>query len=60
MHRAFSLDTDSAMSSRGTRTRAKTKEYDMTAEHAVSCLCNELKCSVDKSGRLDDAKQIAS
>jgi len=32
----------------------------MTAEHAFSCLCDELKCSVDESGRLDDAKQIAS
>jgi hypothetical protein len=32
----------------------------MTAEHAFSCLCDELKRSVDESGRLDDAKQIAS
>jgi len=30
----------------------------MTTEHAFSCLCDELKHSVDKSGRLDDAKQI--
>jgi len=32
----------------------------MTAEHAFSCLCDELKHAVDESGRLDDAKQIAS
>jgi len=56
----FSLDTDSATSSRGTRTRARTNEWDMTAEHAFSCLCDELKRSVDDSGRLDDAKPIAS
>jgi len=30
----------------------------MTAEHAVSSLGDELKDSVDESGRLDDAKQI--
>jgi len=61
MNCAFSLDTDSATRSRGTRTRARTNEGDMTAEHAFSCLCDELKReSVDESGRLDDAKQIAS
>jgi hypothetical protein len=32
----------------------------MTAEDAFSFLCDELKHSVDKSGCLDDAKQIAS
>jgi hypothetical protein len=32
----------------------------MTAEHAFSCLCDELKHSVDESGCLDDAKQIAT
>jgi len=32
----------------------------MTAEHAFSCLCDELKRSVNKSGHLDDAKQIVS
>jgi len=32
----------------------------MTAEHAFSCLCDELKRSVDQSGRLDDDMQIAS
>jgi len=32
----------------------------MTAEHAFSCCCEELKRSVDESGHLDDAKQIAS
>jgi len=57
MHCAVSLDTDPATWSRGTRTRARTTEWDMTAEHAVSCLCDELKRSVDESGRLDDAKQ---
>jgi len=32
----------------------------MTAEHAFSCLWDELKHAVDESGRLGDAKQIAS
>jgi len=32
----------------------------MTAEHAFSCLCDELKRSVEESGRLDDVRQIAS
>jgi hypothetical protein len=32
----------------------------MTAEHAFICLCDELKRSLDESGRLDDATQIAS
>jgi len=60
MNRAFSLDTDSLRSSQGTRTSARTNQWDMTAEHAFSCLCDELKRSVDESGRLNDAKQIAS
>jgi len=60
MNRAFSFDTDSAMSLRGKRTTATSNEWDMTAEHASSCLCDELQRSVDKSGRLEDAKQIAS
>jgi len=41
MYPAFSLDTDQATSLRGTRTRARTIEWDMTAEHALSCLCDE-------------------
>jgi hypothetical protein len=32
----------------------------MTTVHALSCLCDELKRSVDKSGRLDYANEIAS
>jgi len=32
----------------------------MTAEHAFSCLCDELKRSVEESGCLEDAKQIVS
>jgi len=32
----------------------------MTAEQAFSCLCDELKRSIDESGHLDDAKQIVS
>jgi len=32
----------------------------MTAELAFSCLCDEFKRSVDKSGHLDDAKKILS
>jgi hypothetical protein len=58
-NRSFSLGTDPATWSRGTRTRARTNEWDMTAEHAFSCLCDELKCSVDDAGCLDDAKQSA-
>jgi len=57
---AFCFDTDPAMSSQGTRTGVRTNEWDITAEQTFSCLCNELKRSVDKSGRLDDTTQIAS
>ena len=32
----------------------------MTAEYAFRCLFDELKRSVDESGRLDDAKTIIS
>jgi len=32
----------------------------MAAQHAFSCLCDDLKHSVDESERLDDAKQTAS
>ena len=32
----------------------------MTAEHGLSCLCDEYKHLVDESGHLDDAKQIVS
>jgi len=32
----------------------------MIAGHAFSCLGDELTRSVNESGRLDDAKQIAS
>jgi len=60
MNHAFSVDTNSAMSSRGTRTGVRTNEWDMTAEHAFICLYDELQRSVDESGRLDDAKHIAS
>jgi len=60
LNRACFLDTNSGTSSRGTRTRARSNEWDMTAEHAFSWLCDELKHSVNKSGCLDDAKQIAS
>ena len=31
----------------------------MIVEIVISCLCDELKRSVDESGHLDDAKQIA-
>ena len=57
---AFSLDTDPATSSRGMWTRARTNKPDVTAEYCLSCLCDGLKRSVDKSARFDDAKQIAS
>jgi len=55
MNNEFSLDTDPATSSRATRTRIWSNGWDMTAAHAFSCLCDELKPSVDKSGCLDDA-----
>jgi len=48
------------MSLWGTRTRARTNKWDMTAEPALSCLSEEIKCSVYKSGHLDNAKQIIS
>jgi hypothetical protein len=57
---AFSLETDLATRLRGWRTRARTDKCDMTAEHAFSWLCDVLMHSIDKSGRLADAKQIAS
>jgi len=60
MNCAFSLDPDPVMSLRGTRTSARTCQWDMTAVDALSCLWYELKRSVDKSGHLDDAKQIVS
>jgi len=58
--RAFCLNTDPAMSCQGTKTGARTNEWDLTAEHAVSCLCDEVKLSVNESGWLDDAEQIVS
>jgi len=60
INNAFTFHTDPATSSWGTRTSARTYESDMTAEHAISCLCDELNDSLDESGRLDDARQIAS
>jgi len=60
MNCAFCLDSDPAMSWRGESTRAETKQRNMTAEHAYSCLCDELKRSVDESGRFDEATQIVS
>jgi len=60
MNGIFFWYTDPATSSRRTRTRARTNQWDMTAEQAFSCLCVELKHSVDKSWCLDDAKQVAS
>jgi len=56
----FSFDTHPATSSWGTKTWARTNEWDMTAEQGFSCVCDEHKHSVDESGRLDDVKQIAS
>jgi len=32
----------------------------MTAEHAIGFLCDELKHSVNESGRLNDANRIVS
>jgi len=60
MHCAFSLDTDLAMTLQGTRTRASTNRWDMIAQDAVSCLCDEYKHLVNKSRCLDDDKQILS
>jgi len=58
MNDGFCFDTKPATSLRGTRTRARTNNSDMTAEHAFGCLCDEFKHSVDKSGHLNEAKQI--
>jgi len=60
MNHVFALDTDPATWSQGTRTRARTSKWDRSAEHALSCLYDELKRSVDESGRLVAAKQIVS
>ena len=60
MNRAFSLDSDQAMSSRGTRTRARTNQCDMIAAHACICLCDELKPSVNESRCLDGGMQSVS
>jgi len=59
MHSAFSLDTNPATSSRGTQSRARPNEWDMTAEHGFSCPCHEHKRAVDKSGHWDDGKPTA-
>jgi hypothetical protein len=59
LNNEFSLDTDRATSCWGTRIRAGTTECDVTAEQASSCFCNEIKHSVNKTERLDDAKEIA-
>jgi len=53
MKYAFALDSDPAMSSWSTRAGARTNEWDMTAEHAFSCLCDELQPLVDESGHWD-------
>ena len=60
MNGAFSLDTDPATLQQGARTSARTNEWEMTAQHAFSSLCDELKHSVDESGGLDNAKNIVS
>jgi len=60
MNRAISLDTDPATSLSCKSTGARTNHRDMTAEHAISCLCDKLKCSVDESGCLEDGNQIFS
>ena len=43
INRGLSLDIDPATSLWSTRTRAQANEWDITAEHAFSCLCDELK-----------------
>jgi hypothetical protein len=60
MNCAFFLYTDPVIFSRGTKTRARTIEWDMTAEHTVRCLCEEHKCPVDEPGHFDDAAQLVS
>jgi len=57
---AFFLDTDPVVSLRGTRIRANTTKWDITAQQTVGCLVPEFKPSVDKSGCLVDAEQIVS
>jgi len=60
MNRAFSLGTAAATLSRGTQTRARATELDITAEDAFCLVCDELKRSFAESGCLDDAMKIAS
>jgi len=57
---AFSLVTDTATSCQGSRSRARKHIWDITAEHACSCLCEEFEDSVDESGSWDNAKQVYS
>jgi len=59
MNHAFSIDSDPATSSRGTRPSVTMNERDMTAEHGSGCHCDELKHSVDKSECIDDRKQFS-
>jgi len=60
MNLGFFLDTNSMTSSQGSITAAWKTAWNMAAEHAVSCLSAEFKCTVDESECLDDAKQIVS
>lgn len=46
---SFSLPTEPAMTSCGTRTSSMRKEGDIIAEHPFSCLCDEFKYSVNGS-----------
>jgi len=57
MKRAFSLDTDPATSSWGTRPSARANEWDIDAQHAFGCLWDELKHSGNESGRWDVANK---
>lgn len=55
---ALFIETNTAMSSWGTTTEEWTEKSTMTAVQAFSWVCDEFKCSVNKSECLDDLKPI--
>jgi len=59
-NREFSLDTNPAMPSPGTRSRSRTHKWNMPAYHGSGYLYDEFKYSVEYSERLHSAKHILS
>lgn len=58
MNYAFFFYSDPATSSVGATARARTNKWDMAQQHAFGCLYDELRYSVNKSGHIDNGKQI--